>query len=292
MEWTRLSYHDDDDDDDDAIDPAMLQASRPLSSSSRACVSRIDILARATIRRVAVWADDPSIRQRHHLFVDLTKPKPVLFCSVLFWARANVKNSWTESRLFRFIRLERAMDEGAFLRAYALIAEDDDTGEASSSSSSSTVWVCARTRPLDDDAWVRLSSACGRFASSSSSSSSSRLSCAGLDADSHDARCLIAEEASEELRENLRRMRDEEIEQSYARAEIVWAKRESGEEGRSARAALRVDLCHTYTPPERRGRGEGARVVEQLIAWARFAVKAESVVASCSFARRVLDEGG
>ena len=84
MEWTRLSYHDDDD-DDDAIDPAMLQASRPLSSSSRACVSRIDILARATIRRVAVWADDPSIRQRHHLFVDLTKPKPkpVLFCSVL-----------------------------------------------------------------------------------------------------------------------------------------------------------------------------------------------------------------
>ena len=187
------------------------------------------------------------------------------------------------------IRLERAMDEGAFLRAYALIAEDDDTGEASSSPSSSTVWVCARTRPLDDDAWVRLSSACGRFASSSSSSSSSRLACAGLDADSHDARCLIAEEASEELRENLRRMRDEEIEQSYARAEIVWAKRESGEEGR---AALRVDLCHTYTPPERRGRGEGARVVEQLIAWARFAVKAESVVASCSFARRVLDEGG
>ena len=212
------------------------------------------------------------------------------FCSV----RANVKNSWTESRLVRFIRLERAMDEGAFLRAYALIAEDDDTGEASSSSSSSTVWVCARTRPLDDDAWVRLSSACGRFASSSSSSSSSssRLACAGLDADSHDARCLIAEEASEELRENLRRMRDEEIEQSYARAEVVWAKRESGEEGRSARAALRVDLCHTYTPPERRGRGEGARVVEQLIAWARSAVKAESVVASCSFARRVLDEGG
>ena len=86
MEWTRLSYHDDDD-DDDAIDPAMLQASRPLSSSSRACVSRIDILARATIRRVAVWADDPSIRQHRHLFVDLTKPKPkpksVLFCSVL-----------------------------------------------------------------------------------------------------------------------------------------------------------------------------------------------------------------
>ena len=221
----------------------------------------------------------------NHLFVDLiTKPKPV--------ECANVKNSWTESRLFRFIRLERAMDEGAFLRAYALIAEDDDTGEASSSSSSSTVWVCARTRPLDDDAWVRLSSACGRFASSSSSSSSSRLACAGLDADSHDARCLIAEEASEELRENLRRMRDEEIEQSYARAEVAWAKRESGEEGRSARAALRVDLCHTYTPPERRGRGEGARVVEQLIAWARFAVKAESVVASCSFARRVLDEGG
>ena len=69
MEWTRLSYHDDD--DDDAIDPAMLRASRPLSSSSRACVSRIDILARATIRRVAVWADDPSIRQHHHhLFVD------------------------------------------------------------------------------------------------------------------------------------------------------------------------------------------------------------------------------
>ena len=96
MEWTRLSYHDDDDDDDDAIDPAMLQASRPLSSSSRACVSRIDILARATIRRVAVWADDPSIRQHHrHLFVDLiTKPKPV--------EGANVKNSWTESRLFRF----------------------------------------------------------------------------------------------------------------------------------------------------------------------------------------------
>ena len=215
--------------------------------------------------------------------IDLTKPKPV--------ECANVKNSWTESRLVRFIRLERAMDEGAFLRAYALIAEDDDTtGEASSSSSSSTVWVCARTRPLDDDAWVRLSSACGRFASSSSSSS--RLACAGLDADSHDARCLIAEEASEELRENLRRMRDEEIEQSYARAEVEWAKRESGEEGRSARAALRVDLCHTYTPPERRGRGEGARVVEQLIAWARFAVKAESVVASCSFARRVLDEGG
>ena len=95
VEWTRLSYHDDDDDDDDAIDPAMLQASRPLSSSSRACVSRIDILARATIRRVAVWADDPSIRQHHHhLFVDLiTKPKPV--------EGANVKNSWTESRLFR-----------------------------------------------------------------------------------------------------------------------------------------------------------------------------------------------
>ena len=205
--------------------------------------------------------------------------------------RARTSKTVGPSRLFRFIRLERAMDEGAFLRAYALIVEDDDTGEASSPSSS-TVWVCARTRPLDDDAWVRLSSACGRFASSSSSSSSSRLACAGLDADSHDARCLIAEEASEELRENLRRMRDEEIEQSYARAEVTWAKRESGEEGRSARAALRVDLCHTYTPPERRGRGEGARVVEQLIAWARFAVKAESVVASCSFARRVLDEGG
>ena len=294
MEWTRLSYHDDDD-DDDAIDPAMLQASRPLSSSSRACVSRIDILARATIRRVAVWADDPSIRQRHHLFVDRNRNRnrnrfcSVLFCSVLFWARERQKQLDRVS--VGSIRLERAMDEGAFLRAYALIAEDDDTGEASSPSSS-TVWVCARTRPLDDDAWVRLSSACGRFASSSSSSSSSRLACAGLDADSHDARCLIAEEASEELRENLRRMRDEEIEQSYARAEIVWAKRESGEEGRSARAALRVDLCHTYTPPERRGRGEGARVVEQLIAWARFAVKAESVVASCSFARRVLDEGG
>ena len=179
---------------------------------------------------------------------------------------------------------EATMDEEAFLRTYALITKDD-TGEASSSSSSSssTVWVCARKRPMDDEAWVRFSNACGRFASSSSS----RLSCTGLDADSHDARCFIAKEASIELRENLKRMRDEEIDQSYARAEVEWVKRESG---RGARAAKRVDVCHTYTPPERRGRGEGARVVEQLIAWARSVAQAETVVASCSFARRVLDK--
>ena len=173
------------------------------------------------------------------------------------------------------------------MRAYALIKEEDDTCEASSSSSSSsssTVWVCARTHPMDDDAWARLSHTCGRFGCASSSS---RLSCTGLDADSHDARCLIAKEASEELRENLRRMRDEEIDQSYARAEVEWLKRESGEGARSSR---RVDVCHTYTPPERRGRGEGARVVGQLIAWARSTVTAETVVASCSFARRVLDK--
>jgi predicted GNAT family acetyltransferase len=82
-------------------------------------------------------------------------------------------------------------------------------------------------------------------------------------------------------------MRDEEIDQSYARAEVEWLKRESGEGARSSR---RVDVCHTYTPPERRGRGEGARVVGQLIAWARSTVTAETVVASCSFARRVLDK--
>ena len=179
---------------------------------------------------------------------------------------------------------EATMDEEAFLRAYALITKDDTCEASSSSSSSSTVWVCARKRPMDDEAWVRFSNdACGRFASSSSS----RLSCTGLDADSHDARCFIAKEATIELRENLKRMRDEEIDQSYARAEVEWVKRESG---RGARAAKRVDVCHTYTPPERRGRGEGARVVEQLIAWARSVAQAETVVASCSFARRVLDK--
>lgn len=185
------------------------------------------------------------------------------------------------------------MDEETFLRGYTLITEDDDDDDdddettrlstaTTTASSSSTVWVCARTHPIDDEAWVRLSHTCGRFVSSSSSS---RLSCTGLDADSHDARCLIAREASEAaLRENLKRMRDEEIDSSYARAEVRWAQRGS------AATATRVDVYHTYTPPERRGRGEGRKVVEQLIAWARSAVKAETVVASCSFARRVLDK--
>ena len=177
------------------------------------------------------------------------------------------------------------------MRGYTLITEDDDDDDddettrlstATTTASSSTVWVCARTHPIDDEAWVRLSHTCGRFVSSSSSS---RLSCTGLDADSHDARCLIAREASEAaLRENLKRMRDEEIDSSYARAEVRWAQRGS------AATATRVDVYHTYTPPERRGRGEGRKVVEQLIAWARSAVKAETVVASCSFARRVLDK--
>ena len=192
-----------------------------------------------------------------------------------------------QKQLDCLITLLHYMDEERFLRGYTLIKEDDDDDDetplstATTASSSSTVWVCARTHPIDDEAWVRLSHTCGRFVSSSSSS---RLSCTGLDADSHDARCLIVQEASETLRENLKRMRDEEIDSSYARAEVRWAQRGS------AATATRVDVYHTYTPPERRGRGEGRKVVEQLIAWARSAVKAETVVASCSFARRVLDK--
>ena len=276
---SRQSHDDDndndDDDDDDATDLVML--ARLNRTVLTACASRINLLrARATRRRVAVCARAVSISLAHHASSSIHSARKDAI---------GVKNSWLDRGVVRrWIgrstgALEVTMDEEAFLRAYALITQDD-TGEASSST---TVWVCARKRPMDDEAWVRFSNPCGRFASPSSS----RLSCTGLDADSHDARCLIAKEASMELRENLRRMRDEEIDQSYARAEVEWVKRESG---RGARAAKSVDVCHTYTPPERRGRGEGARVVEQLIAWARSVAQAETVVASCSFARRVLDK--